>query len=537
MKPRLKAIAVVTITLVFLLGCSENQTIQQNEIAKRIESTVASLLTATLLPTKTPTSTPSQTPEPTSTPTPTSTPQPTQKPLPTLTSTPTQQPLTYKPLTIQNPTIEELNSYLLSLPDEHFYSADYVLDSFREYEGFSDLAKITHLDLNNNGNLDLLLEDENRLMVMLWQGKEYGRPLIIIKDSFRTGSNSNVKFEDWTGDKIPEIIFQSRGVGTGTGYYSYGWLNTVINCAQPLESCQIVGLIGDGYTAFDSNIGGMTAVESTYIFDKGPNNETLIRHERHGFSLYDSDFDYRTFASADIDKLFEFHQSLKILTPTVTSLIWNGDSFETYAAEKAIGQSEIIPSIRSVSAMHNSNLATISHEKMGQFAHKNDVCQLYVNGDAAGELFGCKENFITVEWRDIHRNNDLEIVVWAYSGASPADNDGNELSEIGCHHTRIIIFDWDGSQANEHTNIAGCVTRSDLYGVKFLDIDKDGQDEIVVASGLFTEKKCFTDNPWSSCWFELGLGSEHDIYSWNGTTFEYSHSLPQDELNVPLQLP
>ncbi|MCX6069651.1 MAG: hypothetical protein NTU91_02155, partial [Chloroflexi bacterium] len=48
--------------------------------------------------------------------------------------------------------------------------------------------------------------------------------------------------------------------------------------------------------------------------------------------------------------------------------------------------------------------------------YQNDVCQLTVNGRTVGEAFGCKRNFVTVEWHDVFGNGSEQLYVKAVSG-------------------------------------------------------------------------------------------------------------------------
>lgn len=55
------------------------------------------------------------------------------------------------------------------------------------------------------------------------------------------------------------------------------------------------------------------------------------------------------------------------------------------------------------------------------------------------------------------------------------------LSDETCMHQRLLAYQWNGDQAVEIANVAGCVTQEDLYGVRLEDYDHDGQLEIQAA--------------------------------------------------------
>lgn len=142
---------------------------------------------------------------------------------------------------------------------------------------------------------------------------------------------------------------------------------------------------------------------------------------------------------------------------------------------------------------------------------RNDICQLSVENEPIGQLFGCKENFTTVKWLDITNDEQAEIVVVALSGGNPADQEGNPLSEIDCVHQRFLAYQWSNQTAIEIANVAGCVVKDNLYGVKLEDWDNDGQTEIVAAGD-----------------FSLGNGYENIIYKWDGSKFEFWNSILQE---------
>jgi hypothetical protein len=85
-----------------------------------------------------------------------------------------------------------------------------------------------------------------------------------------------------------------------------------------------------------------------------------------------------------------------------------------------------------------------------------------------------------VAWRDLTGDGRDDVVVTAFSAGYPYGPE-DLLSDTNCMHQRIIAYQVEDGIASEIANVAGCVERSDLYGVRLLDVDQDGQVEILAA--------------------------------------------------------
>ena len=126
-------------------------------------------------------------------------------------------------------------------------------------------------------------------------------------------------------------------------------------------------------------------------------------------------------------------------------------------------------------------IAVVSVKNNGAADNNNDVCQLTVAGQSVGGSFGCRGNFTTVEWKDITGDGVPDIVAIAFSAGDPVDSKGNSLADDHCMHQRLLASQWDGQPATPIANVAGCVMREDLYGVRLADVDGDGKLEIEAA--------------------------------------------------------
>jgi hypothetical protein len=178
--------------------------------------------------------------------------------------------------------------------------------------------------------------------------------------------------------------------------------------------------------------------------------------------------------------------------------------------------------------------ATVSARSNNDAGLLNDICQVVVNGQKAGLEFGCKSGFTSLDWQDVTGDGRSELIVVAYSNAYTGQGFEGEgyLQGKDCIHQRLLIFQNLDSVMNVIANVTGCVVESDLYGVRFEDLDQDGQVEILAANGWLTTDRCFStlstsapDGKQDNCWYELGYQDE--VYRWNGTEFVYSGLLSE----------
>ncbi|MCA9984300.1 MAG: hypothetical protein KDE59_08405, partial [Anaerolineales bacterium] len=94
-------------------------------------------------------------------------------------------------------------------------------------------------------------------------------------------------------------------------------------------------------------------------------------------------------------------------------------------------------------------------------------------------------------------------------------------------HQRQIIYQWDGEQAIEIANIAGCVVRSNLFGVELVDYDGDGHLEILAASSWTSNVDCVPTSR-LPCWYHFGYTTQ--VYRWDGFGFTYVAEIPNNTL-------
>jgi hypothetical protein len=349
-------------------------------------------------------------------------------------------------------------------------------------------------DVSSDGEADLIVYDYTDLFVFIWLGDHYLEPFYILETpGLRDPAHITVSFQDWTGDKVPEIMFDYHFTGGGTGVWVYATSHRLIHCER--QGCQEVWSNGSSET-YDYNLGGLARYELDLRPVLDETGRPAIRAFQEGFSIY----------CCDLDSGVTSPQSLDVYTSTVSIYSWEGQIFKltdqqiASRAYRITGQSVL-------KATNSAGVQATIWWKDNNFADNgNDYCQLLVNGEAVSSYFGCKRNFTTVEWRDITNDQQAEIVVITFSAAFPMDFDGNRLSEETCAHQRLLAYQWRDNQAIEIANVAGCVLRKDLYGVQIEDFDQDGQVEILAA---------------------LTGELQNRAYKWNGKKFVLWSNIPE----------
>ncbi len=482
----------------------------------QITTTPSHTPTNTAIPTIPPTITPTVIVLPTMTTRPTATSRPSETAASTITPsvTPTLEPL--PPLTIRNPSIEQLQEYLLNIPAAYFNQAygypnppeDEV--KVLRFHGFTEIANIIYEDLNGDGFDDMIFHDDGVLAIWLWQNLAYGDPFLLLRVSDHYSSASRFNLEDWTNDGIPEVAWITHFGGRyGTGISGASWGYKVISCQQ--EMCKLVWWHGIASYEENTNDGGINLYRTHLVKSINDREEVILTYSESGFEFYPSDTMYG--------------EPLVIYPSTVTTFAWTGAEFEEQSAE-TLSELQRINEDKSLEAVNSDGVEVeiLAHSNYAADAG-NDVCQLIVNGQSVGQAFGCKEIFTKVTWQDITNDGQPEIVITTLSGSNPKDEERNVLSEISCVHERFLAYQWKDGTAREIANVAGCLVQTDLYGVRLQDIDEDDQVEIVLASRLTSEPECSEDFP-IHCWFELDP-IDH-VYKWDGATFVFWGELEQE---------
>jgi hypothetical protein len=439
-----------------LFGCTTSDPDTSPEVAVAPTQTEERFVVATFTPVL-PTATPTITPTPSLTPVP-----PTATA--TVTPSPTVSPTPMPRLTVREPDLHELQTYLARVPVRFFSKIESTTEYFEGYFDqfpLTESVQIMYEDVNGSGELDLIVADlqpyiwgRGMLVVLLWENG-YGEPLLLT-GSAKYSPKHRVLLEDWLGDGKPEIIYDFQSDTGGTGYSGTTRTRYVIQCH---EQCDVIWWHVTGRHESYYTVGWThTEVEQTVI----AGNPTLLVSSE---SFYSPGLEHVFF-----ENVFSrvYSRGYWVLTSTEKVFTWNGTIFELND-ERVVSSPYYVESDSILTATHSSGAQAVVLTEFRDDEVWNPIynCTLSVNGLPFHEPFYCNPAFTTVAWRDIIGDGREEIVVTALAFAKQ----------------RLLAFRWNGTEARLIADVSGDVIRSDLFGVALDDLDGDGQ--LVIRAGLF----------------------------------------------------
>jgi hypothetical protein len=486
----------VALLWVNLLGCITSDPDTSPEVAVAPTQTEERFVVATFIPVL-PTATPTITPTPSLTPVP-----PTATA--TVTPSPTVSPTPMPRLTVREPDLHELQTYLASVPVRLFSEAEGITEYFEGYfDEFSltESAQIMYEDVNGSGEIDLIIADlqpfiwgRGMLAVLLWENG-YGDPLLLTGFA-KYMPNHRVIFEDWTGNGLPEIIYDFQTDTGGTGVVVTARTRHVIHCHKQCDVVwrHITGQRRNYYVAVDwINID----IEQTTISGRPA---LLVSSE--------------SFYSPRI-RSEAYSRGIQVLTSTEKVYTWNGTIFEL-DQDVVVSLPYYIDTQAALIATHSSGTQALITPEFNEedILYPIFDCTLNVNNLPVDVPFPCHPDFTTVDWRDITGDEQEEIVVVALAFATQ----------------RLLAYQWNGTEARQIADVTGDVIRPSLFGVALSDVDGDGQLEM--RTGLFDRSQLsfcamYSDPPIYNpdhekvefCWDDWHFTEV--VYKWDG--FQYVH--------------
>jgi hypothetical protein len=494
----------VWVVLFFVSGCQQNQPELEPQAAKGSETRTQQITPSltTTSPIYTATIIPSPTPIPLPTYTLTSRPSPTPTPSPTATTIITPIP-TPSFLTERTPTLAHLEAYLYQAPFRIFDR--YGDDPYEIFAGVEDAVKpfffdyrtqLHYVDVNGDNEDDLLLlfADPfmwgwNYLFIMLWENTHYGQPLALFEYSKVPGGVA-FTLDDWTGDGISEIIWDTITTTSGSGYYESTLWRHIIQC---LQECQVVWVypISTDWNSYSFYRGRGIRATDLSLQVSGP--EIIAITEE--FML--------PFIIGGISS------QLQVLTATKEVFTWTGTNF-TLTQSEIVRPAYNIAATQILTAELPTNIAFIQTVHIPtsstSWEYEAFLCTVVVDTLVLEQEFKCNPAFSQIRWHDVLADGQNEIIVTA-------------LFET---QVRMLIWQRKGAGFHLIADVYGDVIRADLYGVRLENIDDDPGYEILAGEwGLPTDLFCFPyDTPGGSetrCWYEIVR--QDKVFKWDGKQF------------------
>src|SRR5574341_1191759 len=227
---------------------------------------------------------------------------PTQSPTPTTTPTPV--------LTVREPSIEQLESYL-----RYYLPSDDPVYFSYQFPGVDPTSEWVYEDVNGDGEKDLVASGWLYVAILIWTGDRYSQPFQYHGVPYHYAPTSRIYLEDLTGDGVFEVIYDEWNDWGGTGFISSRWNRQVIHCRR--GNCEVVwqGLMGSLST--DVNIGGMKHRQVDFEPSTNQDGSAILQTAMQEFSLY-----YCTTPEGETCRVLE------IADEQVQTYIWNGVFFE-----------------------------------------------------------------------------------------------------------------------------------------------------------------------------------------------------------------
>jgi len=409
----------------------------------------------------------------------------------------------YNPLTERQPTLEQLEAYLVQFTDG---------SNFRWYEN-----PFHYIDLNGDGELDLVAEGHMHVTVMLWLGHQYNEPYQRYIFGSPRNPYSKVEFADWTFDGTPEVVFHNRTAYSGSDIGGDVFRDSIIHCT--LSECHVIWeeVVFDNYNGYSMDgrwIQQMT-IQHTVDMMGIPQLQTITTEFVYGCA-----YDCSLKNDLPVPEGQYFHTVRNRVGAVIQKdYFWNGYDYQLQS-EKRLYEPYFIEFQNENSALSQTDAYArldIESVSVGYPWGEFPQCQLSINNIKFGEPFIC--NQATISWTDMTGDGNEELIIEAYAGFS-----GVQEGETECAHQRLIGYQSIDKEFIQIANITGCLSQIDMFGLRMENLDDDSALEIVSAGDLFV----YDEDPCMGmrCWYEPNHINE--IYDWNGTEYDFSHTVSRE---------
>jgi hypothetical protein len=333
------------------------------------------------------------------------------------------------------------------------------------------LVNLEQKDLSGDSVDDLIIIGNSFLVVQVWMGDQYGQPFVLDVYFGKYDPSSRANFEDWTLDGIPEVVFEVRTDGGGTGVRGNWWDLYIISCGE--EVCKQVWSGLAGAIIYDTNFGGIALITVDVDFYMEDSGTPTIVQVIGGYEFF--------CCSNESETSLAERLSLRIRPVRVLTFLWNGERFAIQSEEEVSDAISVEDQSIHTATRADGTLAEISVEEYQWTSiYGNDLCSVLVDGVMLREGIGCKGSFSSLRWLDLTGDSEDELVYIGSSGRFDALS-FEDISEYSCVHQRLLAFQVRGDEIREITNIEGCIVDDDLFGVRLVDGDQDGDLEILAA--------------------------------------------------------
>ena len=204
-------------------------------------------------------------------------------------------------LTVHEPTIEQLNAFLQAYdpdfygydPETAFESADVSGDGRPDRVAWDEWAAPeqqvglawVYQDVSGDQVDDLLIYGWDGLLVAVWAEDHYAPPVRIPAGWSRGGlPDVTVALQDWTGDGVPEIVYDVGLMTGGTGLLISYTTRFLVHCTS--RGCAVVWQDTVSADTDDFNTGGMAQYQIDMRAAIDPDGHPALRIVNDGFSIY-----------------------------------------------------------------------------------------------------------------------------------------------------------------------------------------------------------------------------------------------------------
>jgi hypothetical protein len=360
----------------------------------------------------------------------------------------------------RRPSIDEVASYLrvnLVEPPEGFIS----------YFWPDEANALRYVDVNGDGEEDLIAEGWLFVAVLLWQDESYGfafQHIVTAKPD--SGAWSKVSFADYNFDTRPEIVFDLRSPHPGQNSGGNRYERSLIHCEN---ECRLIWqeTIADYFWVNSREVG-------IYLYQSD-----LQAYQREGeiwleLSRRDFAFNCRLSAcrvSQENPAIDTFQPASRVGAIIKVRYRWDGIHFNRYEAITLVGSYPMPPQSQ-LEAGYADKYARIDIA---------DGCQILLNEEMLGATFPCLLDFSRLQWRDVSGDAVPELLLqYAYFDSET-----------------LIIYRADGSELGR---MVGAIRDADLFGIRVLE-------EAIFSAGDRYTSSCEGDY----CWYELN--QESSVYS------------------------